>query len=339
MKLIPYIKDKIIELIIITFTQIIIILLLLSFKVEQSLIIAINITYIIMHTLIITIDYTKKRTFYNNLNNNIKHLDKAYLVLETIEEPNFYEGKLTYNSLYDINKSMIENINTYECQVDDFKNYVEMWIHEIKIPLSSLALIAHNNKNKIPKSALIQIKKLDDYLEQILYYTRSENANKDYCINKINLGKSINNTLLKNKDYLLDNNINIKVENINYEIYSDSKWLEFILNQIINNSIKYKNTKTESYIKIKATKNKENITLIIEDNGLGINASDLPRVFEKTFTGENGRKSSKSTGMGLFIVKNLCIKLGHQIYIESEYNKYTKVYIKMPINKYYEVVK
>lgn len=339
MKLKNYIKDKTIEITILIVTYIIMLLLFIAFKINISLIIALSVILLFSYSITFTISYLRKKTFYDNLVNNIKLLDKAYLVLETINEPNFYEGKIISDILYDINKSYIENIHDLENQVKDFKNYIEMWIHEIKIPVSYLTLNAHNNKDKFKPNDLIQIKKIDDYLEQVLYYVRSENASSDYLINKVNLKKCINEVALKNKDYLLESKVDLIVTNVDYNIYTDSKWLEFIINQIINNSIKYKKDNCESYIKIYAIKDDETITLTIEDNGIGIIESDIKRVFEKSFTGTNGRIKNSSTGMGLFIVKNLCIKLGHIVRIESKKDEYTKVHITISTNKYYEVTK
>ena len=138
-------------------------------------------------------------------------------------------------------------------------------------------------------------------------------------------------------DDLLENKIDYITENVDVKVLTDSKWLEFILGQIVNNSIKYKK-KGNSYIKIKALTTNLNTTLIIEDNGIGIKKSDLKQVFDKSFTGENGRVVSSSTGMGLFIAKNMCDKLGHKIAIESEYNKYTKVLITFAKDTYYDVL-
>lgn len=339
MKLKKHIKDKITEILITLFLYIIILLLLIAFKTKTELILALTLIYLLTILSFILIPYFRKKTFYNKLEKNIKELDKAYLVLETIKEPTFYEGKIITNLLYEINKSMIENVNTFEKITKDFKEYIEIWIHEIKIPLSSLTLKAHNQKNEFSKNTINQIKKIDDYLEQILYYIRSENANKDYYINKINLKKIINNVALKNQTYLLEHNINLIVKNINLEIYTDAKWLEFVLNQIINNSIKYKDNKKESYIKVFGKEEKNTIKLMIEDNGIGIPSTDIQKVFEKTFTGKNGRENSYSTGMGLYIVKNLINKLGHKIEITSEENKFTKVKITFSKNEFYEVVK
>ena len=140
-------------------------------------------------------------------------------------------------------------------------------------------------------------------------------------------------------DDLLENKIDYNARNVNIKVLTDSKWLEFILGQVVNNSIKYKRDIDASYIKISVREEKNKTILIIEDNGIGIKESDLKQVFNKTFTGENGRTKGKSTGMGLFIAKNMCDKLGHKIEIESALNKYTRVYISFAKDKYYEVLK
>lgn len=339
MKLKNYIKDKWYEITIFIIFLIPILLLLFAFKINKSLIIVIISLFIFFYMTIFFINYFRKKSFYNKLLINIERLDKAYLVLETIESPNFYEGKLLCQALYDINKSMTENISYCKNQIEEFKEYIEMWIHEVKIPISSLMLMAHNHKNKFDKTSIEQMKKIENYVEQVLYYVRSENSEKDYLIKKVDLKKVICDIALKNQQDLLENKIDLIVENIEKDIYTDSKWLEFILNQIINNSIKYRKDISDSYIKITTKYNKEKLCLIIEDNGIGIPREDISKVFLKSFTGHNGRITTKSTGIGLFIVKNLCKKLGHKIEIESIQNKYTRVYITFFNNRYYDVVK
>lgn len=341
MNFIKYSKDKLYALILTLFALLILLLIFLAFKIEQSIILAIFFILSILFILLFLIDYFRKRKFYDYLLANISSLDKSYLVLETILKPDFYEGELLYQALYEINKSMNENINKIEEQWHDFKAYIEMWIHEVKIPLASLILISNNNKNQFDKKAKTQLKKLEDYVDQVLYYARSENAEKDYLIKETNLIKVIKNVGLHNMDDLLENKINYIVDNkiTNVNVLTDSKWLEFILGQIINNSIKYKKNISDSYIKISVNDTKNKTTLIIEDNGIGIKESDLKQVFDKTFTGENGRIQRKSTGMGLFICKNMCEKLGHKIEIESVLNQYTRVYLSFAKNKYYEVLK
>lgn len=338
MKLSRYLKDKLYFIILfITFLSLII-LLLVGFKVSLELIIVIISLLVIFAILVLIIEYLKKRNFYNEFINIVDKLDKKYLVIEMLNPPNFQEGEILYNELYGINKSMLENIKNYEISMNDFKDYIEMWIHEVKIPLSSLILMIHNNKNNISSKMVDQVNRLDNYVDQVLFYVRAENAEKDYLIKKTELNKVINKIALKNKDYILENNICFSVLDCEKKVLTDSKWLEFIIEQIINNSIKYKRDIASSFIKIYTEENNEEIRLIIYDNGIGIDAKDLPRVFDKTYTGTNGRLKSKSTGMGLYIAKNLCEKLGHKIAIESKVNEYTKVIITFNKESIYDVL-
>lgn len=331
-----YLLDKTVQITVSIVGFIIAILMLNAFKVENDLKIALTILFFLVATFNIIFDYFRKYKFYKKILNALDKLDKKYLILEILNKPNFYDGEIFYQILYDINKSMIENVKEYNLSITDFKEYVEMWIHEVKIPVASLTLISHNHQNEIDKKYIEQIRKLDNYIDQILYFVRSENVEKDYIIKEKKLQEIIKNVALKNKDDLLENAVRLDVDVHNEKVLTDSKWLEFILNQIINNSIKYKRKNTESYIKIKANEDKDRLYLTICDNGIGIPKSDIKRVFDKSFTGENGRTMTKSTGMGLYIAKKLCDKLGHKITVESEINEYTKITIIFTKNNFYK---
>ena len=205
-----------------------------------------------------------------------------------------------------------------------------MWIHEVKIPIASLVLMCHNNKNELDEKYIKQIKRLDNYVEQVLYYVRSSCSEKDYIIKDVNLEEVVGKVLMNNKDDILGKNIEPQINIKNITVKSDKKWLEFIINQIVNNSIKYckniamSDNDTKAVLKISATEEKEKVILSIYDNGIGIPNQDLKKIFEKSFTGDNGRKSS-STGMGLYICRRLCEELGHKILAESEPGKYTRI--------------
>lgn len=332
-----FVKDNKVNILVSLLLFILVILLMFTFQVNSFLIIISIIFFLSSFIFLLLYNYFRKKKFYNELINNTKLLDKKYLVLETLNEPSFLEGKILYDSLYQIDKSMNERIKLYEKNLSDFKEYVEMWIHEVKIPLSSLSLMCHNHHNEIDKKYLNQINKLDNYVDQVLYYVRSNDAEKDFLIKKTNLEKVINSVMIKNKDEILLNNITVNVENLNIFVYTDTKWLIFIINQILNNSIKYKKKNGNSLIKIYATEEKDLVNLFIYDNGIGINKSDITRVFDKTFTGENGRKDANSTGMGLYIVKKLIDKLGHKISISSKENEYTEVKITFGKNNLYNI--
>ena len=198
-------------------------------------------------------------------------------------------------------------------------------------------LMNHNQKSKLDKKYEEQIKRIDDYVDQILYFVRSENAEKDYLIKDISLKKVINSVAMKNKNDLLEKRINFEVKLDDIKVLTDAKWLEFIVNQIVSNSMKYIRKDVDNIIRISVEESIKQIDLIIYDNGIGIPEKDIRRVFEKTFTGENGRTTSKSTGMGLYIVKKLCEKLGHKITIKSKVNEYTKIIITFSKNDFYKI--
>lgn len=339
MKFGSFLKDRLYSIIIALFCYFIILSVLLAYKSDKAIVIAITIILLVTYILLFLTDFFRKQKFYTDLLTNIDNLDKAYLVLETLNRPEFYEGELLCQALYEIDKSMNENVRIEKEQLLDNKEYIEMWIHEVKRPLASLVLTLNNQKNILDRKTKNILKRLEDYVDQVLYYVRSENAEKDYFIKEVDLSKVIKNVGIKNMDDLLDNKVEFMFDKTNYKVLTDSKWLEFILNQIINNSIKYKRNIDNSYIKIYVKDNLDTTVLIIEDNGIGIKSSDIRQVFDKTFTGTNGREKTTSTGMGLYIAKNLCKKLGHKIEIESKENEYTRVFITFAKNKFYDVLK
>ena len=314
-------------------------LMLVSFKVESQAIMGVNITAILGFIIYVIYDFGRRKKFYNKFLNDLDLLDKKYLITEMIDKPNFYDGEILYDALYEIDKSMAERIKEYSLSIKDFKEYIEMWIHEVKLPLASINLMIHNHKELSDKKIIEQLKRIDDDVEQVLYYVRSENAEKDYLIKETELSKVISNVAMKNKDILLENNIDFIVDVGNKKVLTDSKWLEFIVNQIVSNSVKYIRSGVEHYIKISAEENNRSIILKIYDNGIGIEKSDIHKVFNKTFTGNNGRKIETSTGMGLYIAKQLCKKLGHKITINSKENEYTEVSLLFNKNDYLEIAK
>ena len=332
MKLSIYLKDKLYAFIIFITYIIILILFLIALKLTSSIIIFIIAFTIVIFFIILFYDYFRKRKFYNELVSKLNSLDRKYLLIEMILEPNFLEGKIFYDILDEVNKNEHDLISKLKKRQNDFKEYIELWIHEVKLPLASLTLM-----NRKDKSTLRELKRIEDDVEQILYYVRCENANNDYLIKEWNLDNIVKNVALRNKDNLLALNIDFKVDNCNLKVLTDSKWLEFIINQIVSNSIKYKKEK-DSFIEITGKDYKDYITITIYDNGMGISKSDLPRVFNKTFTGNNGRSnSSKSTGMGLYLCRELCNKLGHKIEIDSRIDKYTKVTITIYKKDFYAI--
>lgn len=282
-------------------------------------------------------DYFRRKSFYNKLLDILEQLDEKYLITEMIDKPDFPDGDILLDVLYETDKSMLERINKIEFAAGEFKEYLEMWIHEVKVPLSSLELMNYNESRDF-KGQKKQIDRLKAYVEQILFFERADAAEKDYIMKRCNLKALVNKVIKEQKDLIIGNHISIEMEDLDRDVISDSKWLEFMLGQIINNSIKYLLVKQQekSVISFRLERTDTSVILYIRDNGIGISEKDLPRVFEKSFTGENGRKTTASTGMGLYICKKLCGKLGHTIEVDSVEGEFTEVKISFGVNKYFE---
>ena len=280
----------------------------------------------------IIIEYIKFRRYFTTVENTLENLDKKYLLPEVIKEANFIEGEEINYILKILSRDMHENVNYYKNMQEGYREYIEMWVHEIKTPIASTKSLIENNNNEVTRKINSQMDKIENFVEQVLYYSRSDEVGKDYIIKEINLSQVVKSVVKRNQIDFISKRISLQLGNLDEIVYSDTKWVEFILNQIIGNAIKYSKGK-EDKVKIEAEKIDNAVVLKIEDNGVGIIERDLNRVFEKGFTGENGRKFGKSTGIGLYLCKKLCDKMGLGLQIDSKINEGTKVSIVFPITE------
>lgn len=332
-----FFKEKAITILLLLFGIITIEIFLMAYNVGMFIKIYIPLIIMGLYMISIIIEYFKRKKFYDNLLKMLEELDEKYLITEIIKTPNFLEGQIFKNSLEQIDKSMLENVNKYKYMTEDYKEYIELWIHEIKIPISASKMVIENNKNAITKSIDEELDKVENYIEQALFYARSNTVEKDYYIRKVFLKEIVTESIKKNKSSLIQEKISIDIHDLDIEVNTDNKWIVFILNQIIQNSIKYRK-KENSVIEIYANQGKENVILYIKDNGIGIKQGEITRVFEKGFTGTNGRLSNKkSTGIGLYLCKKLCNKLGIGIELNSVQNEGTKVKLVFPKDSYIEL--
>lgn len=334
MKFTYFIKDKILLIVMTLLAIISIEILLLVYQIDFIPRLYTAVILIIVLGIAFIIEYRKKKTFYQELKNNLRELNEKYLISEIIKTPDFYEGKILKEILQETGKSMLENVNYYKHIQEDYKEYIELWIHEIKIPIATSKMIIENNKTKWTKSIEEELDKVENYTEQALYYARSNAVEKDYIITKTNLKEIVNNAILKNKSTLLNSKVILELNDLEKEVYTDSKWATFILNQIIQNSIKYARDDNKK-IELFAREKNDKVILYIKDNGIGIKKGEITRVFEKGFTGDNGRlMGKKSTGIGLYLCKKLCDRLGLGIELNSEKDKGTEVRLIFPKNSY-----
>ena len=243
MNIIDFFKERIafivINIVILIFTSV----LLVALKVDSYAIVFIFIINLVGILIFHFYEFFKKKKYYGEIEKDLYSLDKKYLVSEIVAESDFIEGKIIHNIISEANKSMNDEIAKYKLNIDEYREYIEMWVHEIKTPIATCKLLIENNNSEVTRSIGEELERVQDYIEQSLYYTRSNTLEKDYIIKEINLSDSINNIIRKNANTLIAKQIKINIYDVDKKVYCDSKWMEFILNQIISNSIKYMNKK------------------------------------------------------------------------------------------------
>lgn len=330
MRLGKYLIDKlpflILNIIIFTFCAIIMTISNLTIQV----VIVLALIWFVPIFIFIIIDFISKRKFYNELIQISNKLDKKYLLPEVIKKPRSYEGQILYDVLEESNRAMHEHVNEYKIMQSEYREYIEAWVHEIKTPIALTKLVAENSEGKTKTIIQNQSKKIEEYVDQVLYYSRSTDVSKDYIVKEFDINETVKKVIRNNRYDLITGKFQIDISGSECTVISDEKWVEFIINQVIVNSIKYKkdiNPKIKAYTK----RFDDKVILTIEDNGIGIINKDIAKVFDKGFTGYNGRRFGKSTGIGLYLCKKLCLKLGLNITLTSEYENGTKVNIIFPL--------
>jgi signal transduction histidine kinase len=347
MSLLRYLKDKVALLLIGAFAIALVMLVLHVFGLDASqkgFVCGILITALACG---LAFDFLRRRRFYQELATTIEQLDKSYLISELIERPGFYEGELTYEALARSGKDMNDAIASYRIASEDYREYIEAWIHEIKTPIAAAHLIVENNRTATELALEVELERIEAFVEQALYYSRSSTLEKDYRIRELNLNDAVKASLRKHSRALIESKVVPRLDNLAVSVFTDAKWLDFILGQIIGNAIKYRKPENqgnqnnrnghdngEALLRFSTHQGQgANIILRIEDNGIGIPPEDIDRVFYKGFTGINGRSFAKSTGIGLYLCKKLCDKMGLTIQLDSKQHEGTCVSIGFPLDR------
>ena len=259
--------------------------------------------------------YWKRKRQMQKLLDIAGQLSERYLISEVMELPEQAEDQVYYQLLKMAGKSMLEQIGEVRRERLEYKEYIEQWIHEIKTPITAMKLLCENHRTDWTKELLQELEKTNRFTEQALYYARSEHTEKDYSVREMSLSQVVHQAIADNKYLLLQSGVRLEVEEMEDTVYSDEKWVRFILNQLIANAVKYRSG--QPVLRFSTRRQQDQVILVVEDNGIGISPADLPRVFEKGFTGQNGRMVQQSTGIGLYLCKRLCDKLGIGIAAES----------------------
>lgn len=217
----------------------------------------------------------------------------------------------------------IERISQWDQKITNLTDYYTLWTHQIKTPIAALKLLLQETQAENTSQALQELFKIERYVESAIQYARLENITSDLRFEKIVLDQLVKQAVKKYATIFIHNKIALNYEDLGVIVLTDEKWLVFVIEQILSNALKYT---PKGSISIYLDSNSER-TLVIEDTGIGIQIEDLPRVFEKAFTGYNGRMDKKSTGIGLYLCKQILDKLSHSISITSEVGIGTQVRI------------
>lgn len=257
--------------------------------------------------------YKKLKFLEKNILNDLEDLPKSLDI--RID----YYHKIIEKLYEELEKSTQEN----QQKNTDMVDYYSMWVHQIKTPIAAMNFLLDNEEVDL-KNLQQELFKIERYVEMVLTYIRLDSTSSDYVITKINLDEVVKDSVKKYATIFINKKIKLNYVSHETMVISDKKWLSFAFEQILGNSVKY--SRADGEITIKTYENR----LVIEDKGIGIKEEDLPRIFEKGFTGFNGRYEKKSSGLGLYLCKKTLDKLGHHIEISSKVGEGTRIEITFP---------
>lgn len=266
--------------------------------------------------------------------------------LSQMDSPVGQDERFQQEIMQQLNQMCIDVENASQKASEDMTDYYTMWAHQIKTPIFALRLLLQESPEE-NKEKLSELFKIEQYVEMVLGYLRTEDMSSDFKLSRCSLDRIIRDQIHKYAGIFVSKKLTLTYESISQDVLTDEKWLGFVIGQILSNALKYTRTGgIRIYLEKKLSLdtddvsisignddcNKvENFTLVIEDTGIGIRAEDIPRIFEKGYTGVNGRDDNRATGIGLYLSNKIMRKLGHRLYITSTEGKGTKVFLEFSV--------
>ena len=266
--------------------------------------------------------------------------------LSQMDSPVGQDERFQQEIMQQLNQMRIDVENASQKSSEDMTDYYTMWAHQIKTPIFALRLLLQESTEE-NKEKLSELFKIEQYVEMVLGYLRTEDMSSDLKLSRCSLDRIIRDQIHKYAGIFVSRKLTLTYESISQDVLTDEKWLGFVIGQILSNALKYTRTGgIRIYLEKKLSLdtddvsisignddcNKvENLTLVIEDTGIGIRAEDIPRIFEKGYTGVNGRDDNRATGIGLYLSNKIMRKLGHRLYITSTEGKGTKVFLEFSV--------
>ena len=273
-------------------------------------------------------DFWRTKRRLSELQAIMQGLDQRYLFTECVPKPqDLYERKL-FDLLRLSGKSMIETVSNAQAAQKEYREYIEQWVHEIKTPITAAKLICRNTDSDTRRKLSMELAQIDAHVERALFYARTENPEKDFIISKVELSAICEGAIQAHRTLLIQNGVRVETENLDENVYTDGKWVSFMLGQLLQNAARYRGK--NPVITLSGKRLGRQVQLAVQDNGIGIPAHELPRVFDRGFTGRNGRSRGGSTGMGLYLCKRLADALEIGVQIQSTEGEGTCVTLTFP---------
>ncbi len=273
-------------------------------------------------------DFLSQRARLRELKSILDSLDRKYLFTECAPPPkNLYERRL-FDLTRQAGRDMTGAVSDAEASQREYRDYVEQWVHEIKAPITAARLTCRDLDGETRRKLTAELAQIEAHVERALFYARAENPEQDCLFRQADLGKIAAQAIENHRSLLIQNGVRVETEGLDCKIYTDEKWAVFILGQLFQNAARYRGP--EPVITLSAKPLGRQTQLIVHDNGIGIPAHELPRVFDRGFTGSNGRACGGSTGMGLYLCRKLASFLDLELRIVSQEGAGTTVILTFP---------
>ena len=273
-------------------------------------------------------DFFQQRARLLELKSILDGLDRKYLFTECAPQPTGLFERRLFDLTRLAGRDMIGAVSDAQASQREYREYVERWVHEIKAPLTAARLICRELDGGTRRKLTAELSQIEAHVERALFYARAENPEQDCLFRQIELEKIAAQAIENHRSLLIQNGIRVEMENMNCAVYTDEKWAVFILGQLLQNAARYRGP--EPVITLSAKPLGRQTQLIVHDNGIGIPAHELPRVFERGFTGSNGRMRGGSTGIGLYLCRKLAVFLELELRMDSQEGAGTTVTLTFP---------
>lgn len=327
-----FLKDKALFLLAATLLLVFITIVLSVLTVSLSAIIVIDLVVAVGALCYLALEYARDASFWRVLTETADSLEKSAYFVDLVEDPKTLHGKIAHESAKSVVNADNTEIATLRKTLRMNREYIELWVHEAKTPLAAAKLVTKRMQGKDALVLRRELERMGDLIEQALFSARMESLDRDYLIREISLADVAKEACKSHMHYLtsLDVALDFRIDP-DLKVFADKMWLEFIITQIVINAAKY-DAKTITFTATPPAQESSQAATVLEisDNGCGIPAGDVPRVFDRGFTGEVGRAHGSATGMGLYLVACMCASMGLSLMLASEEGVGTRVQIGFP---------